>query len=109
VAQFTFTVVLTACTMLTLHSKAKPGSASCTLTAAELQKYPDSLLSSIAASCATSDDVVAGTWQQQQQLLQVAGSSSSSSIVSINLEEVPGWPSSLLKPVDADVLTAMYR
>jgi hypothetical protein len=99
-AQFKLPAVLPACIMLTLHSKAsaKPGSVSCTLTAAELQKYPDSLLSSIVASCSTTDDEVA------------EGSSSSSSSVSIKLEEVPGWPSHLLQPAwAAEVITAMYR
>jgi hypothetical protein len=88
--------------MLTLRSKSasKPGSASCTLTSAELQAYPDSLLSSFVAACATSNGAAGDD----------SADGSSSSTVSINLEDVPGWPSGLLKPVEAaEVIPALYR
>lgn len=58
----------------------------------ELQKYPDSLLSSIASSCSSST------------------SYSSSSAININLAEVPNWPCELVKPTEAAaVIPAMYR
>jgi hypothetical protein len=66
------------------------------MTSAELQAYPDSLLSSLAASCTTSD--------------AAGGDSSSSSTVSINLDDVPGWPRSLLNTDEAAlVMNSLYR
>lgn len=66
--------------------------ATCSLTQQELARYPGSLLSSIASDC--SDD----------------SSSSSSNGVNIDLNEVPGWPSELVKQTEAAaVITAMYR
>ncbi|WIA39745.1 hypothetical protein OEZ86_005804 [Tetradesmus obliquus] len=64
-------------------------SISCSLTKQELAKHPDSLLSSIASDCSAS---------------------SSSDGINIDLKDVPGWPSELVKPTEAAaVITTIYR
>jgi hypothetical protein len=85
--------------MLMLHLKlgSKPDVASRSLTPAELQKYPNSLLSSIAVASTTSDE-------------DDDGGSSSSSTFSMDFEDAPGWPSHLMQPSKAaEVITALYR
>jgi hypothetical protein len=67
--------------------------AHCSLTKEELQKYPDSLLSSIASACSSDDN-----------------EGSSSSIVKVDVNEVAGWPCELVKPTEAAaVITTLYR
>jgi hypothetical protein len=74
---------------------ASTAAAHCSLTREELQKYPDSLLSSIASACSSDDN---------------GSSRSSSSFVKVDLNEVAGWPCELVKPTEAAaVITALYR